>query len=219
MRISTRRECGSVAEREPLVRSPVAPVAPVVVGGGWEISGRRSAAALRITDCTPLAKVLVRAAAKEETAQALGVPFGRARRDGSEGLVVGSGPGEWLLLGPTGSAARLTQRWSGVGGEEFVSLVDITHGGALLRLSGADAALVLSKVCAIDLDDRVTPNGAAFRSAVAKVVTGVVRDDQNGERSYLLHCDRSVGQYLFDALLDAGGEFGIDVDGFRAPGI
>jgi hypothetical protein len=27
--------------------------------------------------------------------------------------------------------------------------------------------------------------------------------------------ERSVGQYLFDALLDAGAEFGIDVDGFR----
>ena len=34
------------------------------------------------------------------------------------------------------------------------------------------------------------------------------------ERSYLLHCERSVGQYLFDALLDAGAEFGVEVDGF-----
>lgn len=208
-----------MAERDPLARSPVTPAAPVVVVEGWEISGRRSAAALRITDCSPLAKVLVRADAEGEAARALGVPFGRARREGSEGLVVGSGPGEWLLLGPTGSAARLTQRWNGVGGEAFVSLVDVTHGGALLRLSGVDVARVLAKVCAIDLDDRVTPNGATFRSAVAQVVTGVVRDDQGAEPSYLLHCDRSVGQYLFDALLDAGGEFGIDVDGFRAPGI
>jgi hypothetical protein len=58
-------------------------------------------------------------------------------------------------------------------------------------------------------------DGTAFRSAVAGVVTEVVRDDRPGpERSYLLACDWSFGQYLFDALLDAGGEFGVQVNGF-----
>jgi len=42
----------------------------------------------------------------------------------------------------------------------------------------------------------------------------VVRDDVDGVRSYLLHCERSSGQYFFDALLDAGQEFGIDIGGF-----
>jgi glycine cleavage system aminomethyltransferase T len=54
---------------------------------------------------------------------------------------------------------------------------------------------------------------------VAKLVTDVIRDDQAGARSYLLHCERSSGQYLFDALLDAGEEFGIDVAGFTFPGL
>jgi hypothetical protein len=31
----------------------------------------------------------------------------------------------------------------------------------------------------------------------------------------LLHCERSSGQFLFDALLDAGAEFGIDIQGFQ----
>ena len=56
--------------------------------------------------------------------------------------------------------------------------------------------------------------GAAFRSSVAKLVTDVVRDDEGGVRSYLLHCERFSGQYLFDALLDAGNEFGIEIGGF-----
>ena len=38
-------------------------------------------------------------------------------------------------------------------------------------------------------------------------------------RSYLLHCERSSGQYLADSLLDAGAEFGIGVDRFMPPGI
>ncbi len=46
----------------------------------------------------------------------------------------------------------------------------------------------------------------------------VVRDDLTGIPSYLLHCERSSGQYLFDALIEAGSEHGIDVDGLREPG-
>ena len=60
------------------------------------------------------------------------------------------------------------------------------------------------------------PDGAALRTAVAAVATDVIRDDLDGTRSYLLHCERSVGQYLFDAVLRAGAEFGIEVDGFRS---
>ncbi len=49
---------------------------------------------------------------------------------------------------------------------------------------------------------------------MAKVVTDVVRDDFDGTRSYLLHCERSSGQYLFDVLVDAGAEFGLEIAGF-----
>jgi len=40
-----------------------------------------------------------------------------------------------------------------------------------------------------------------------------VRDDFDGTRSYLLHCERSSGQYLFDVLVDAGVEFGLEIAG------
>ena len=96
----------------------------------------------------------------------------------------------------------------------FVSVIDLTHGRALLRLTGADAAAVLSKVCGVDLADHVTPNLTAFRSIMAKVVTDVVRDDLDATPSYLLHCERASGQYLFDVLVDAGTGYGLDVTGF-----
>jgi heterotetrameric sarcosine oxidase gamma subunit len=105
-----------------------------------------------------------------------------------------------------------------VKGERLVSVFDATHARALVRITGARTPDLLAKVCAIDLADEVTPNGAAFRSSVAKLETDVVRDDSGGSRSYLLHCERSSGQYLFDALIDAGHEFGIEVDGFVDPG-
>jgi heterotetrameric sarcosine oxidase gamma subunit len=102
--------------------------------------------------------------------------------------------------------------------ERLVSIFDVTHARALVRVTGPRTPDLLAKVCAIDFADGVTPNGAAFRSSVAKLVTDVVRDDRDGEISYLLHCELSSGQYLFDALIDAGDEFGIGVDGFVDPG-
>jgi heterotetrameric sarcosine oxidase gamma subunit len=181
---------------------------------GWEVSVHRSTADLRITDCTLLAKVLVRASEDGAMAHALGVRFGRVARDEHGILVVGSGPGEWLLLAPPGTASEVAERVEATQDGELVSVVDLTHARALMRIGGDRTPDLLSKVCGIDLSDDVTPDGAVFRSSVAKLVTDVVRDDRNGVRSCLLHCDRSYGQYLFDALLDAGAEFGIEVEGF-----
>ena len=206
-----------MVERAPVARSPIAPVPPTTVEHGWEVSARRSAAELKITDFTPLAKNLVLAPADGELARILGVPFGRAARDAHGTLVVGSGPGEWLLLSTPGTSAAVRERIEQIQDEGLVSVFDATHGWALVRITGTRTPDLLAKVCAIDFSEAVTPNGAAFRSSVAKLVTDVVRDDLHGERSYLLHCERSSGQYLFDALIDAGDEFEIGVDGFADP--
>jgi sarcosine oxidase, subunit gamma len=212
------------AYAEPLARSPIAVAPPEVVVSGWLVSGRASRATLTITDCAPLTKVAVRASYGGGPVQALGVTFGRiARQDwsGVSVLLVGSGPGEWLALGPPGTAARLVE---GLGEaleqaaadlEGLVTVVDVTHGRAMVRITGVEAASLLAKECAIDLGAR--GDGTAFRTGVAGVATDVVRDDRAGTPSYLLHCERSSGQYLYDALLDAGAEFGIEADGFGDP--
>jgi sarcosine oxidase gamma subunit len=102
-----------------------------------------------------------------------------------------------------------------------VTWVDLTHGRALIRLTGSPGPRLLAKLCGIDLGDDITPDGAAFRTSIAALATDVIRDDllsaDGRTRSYLLHCERSSGQYLFDAMLRAGAEFGIEIDGFRMP--
>jgi len=218
--MSTRTVGGCVSE--PLARSPIRPPEPLTVLAGWEVSGRRATGALTLTDCTPLTKVQLKAPITGQVAAELGVPFGRAGRNAAGVLVVGSGPGEWLLIGLPGQAAEiaawladLTSRVSG----DYVSSTDLTHGRALIRLTGPRARDVLSALCGIDLSDAVTPDGAAFRSSVAALAADVIRDDVAGVRSYLLHCERSSGQYLFDALLAAGRDLGIEIDGFLTPGI
>lgn len=204
----------AAGQAAPVARSPIRSALPVVVSDGWEVSARRSTAALRLTDVTPLAKVLVLAG--PDAGEALGVPCGRAARDGDGALVVGVAPGEWLLVAAPGAAARVAALVRAATGAQdaMVSVLDVTHGRALVRLTGERSAALLAKVCAIDLGDRTTPDGAALRTSVARVVTEVVREDVNRSRSYLLGCDRALGAYLFDALRDAGAEFGVDIDGF-----
>lgn len=206
-------------DRPALARSPVAPSGPTRMMAGWVVTTGRSLAALTLSDRSPLATVVVRAGGGSTTARALGVLPGRAARLDDGTLAAGCGPGEWTVLGDPGTGPALAERWgTGVDGPDrdagLTTAVDLSSARALMRLTGATADQLLAKVCAIDLDDRVTPDGSAFRSSVAKVVTDVIRDDQAGTRSYLLHCDRSYGQYLFDALLDAGAEFGVEVDGY-----
>nr|WP_240968790.1 hypothetical protein [Streptomyces sp. HNM0575] len=172
-------------------------------------------------------------------AEALGTRFGRAGREiGDDALVVGSGPGEWLVIAPREELPKFTA-WleqRGEAGPGPVSVVDVSHGRAMMRLTGRTAADVLAKLCAVDLSDVVVPDGGAFRSSVARVATDVVRDDSGGpgagdsgagdpgagdpgtgdpgagdRPSYVLHCERSSGQYLWDAVVDAGREHGVTV--------
>src|SRR5260370_15553402 len=95
---STRPEDGCVSE--PLARSPIPARRPVTVTAGWEVSAVRAAGDLTLTDCTPLAKVLVRAPATGRVAAELAVPFGRAARDPAGVLVAGAGAGGGLPLPP-----------------------------------------------------------------------------------------------------------------------
>ena len=125
------------------------------------------------------------------------------------------GPSEWLAMATLDRRASMWGhlRTLAADADELVSLIDVTHGRVVLRLTGARAAITLSKICGIDLRDDVTPDGAALRTSVAALVTDIVRNDVDGQRSYLLGCEWSSGQYLWDAVLEAGAEFGIDVDG------
>lgn len=216
---------------EPVAHSPIAPVQPAEVRAGWLVSASSNDAtgnpvaagatpeqpqgSLTLADVSPVAKVLVRATPDGPVHAALDVRFGRTARDGSGALVIGSGPGEWLLVGAAGEQEKLLERTTAAvaGAGELVSVVDLTHGRAMLRLTGAHARDLLAKVCAIDLSDDATPDGAALRTSVAKLVTDVVRDDRDGAPSYLLHCERSSGGYLCEALADAGAEFGVERSG------
>lgn len=201
-----------MADPAPLARSPIAAPSPTGTAAGWEISLRRSSEALTLADWTPMAKVLVHAPPDGPLSRVLGVPFGTARRTGGGALVARVQPAQWLICAPPSGAPGLVEEWTAAAGDEFATVVDVTSGRALLRLTGDEAPAVLAKLCALDLG--AAPGGSAYRSPVAHTPVEIIRDDIDGRPSFLLACDRSLGQYLFDGLLDAGAEFAIDVTRF-----
>lgn len=223
MRSTTPKGPGSVPEAaitfagEPLVaRSsvPVPPDAPVVVRAGWEVSGMRATAPLRLADLTPIGKVLVHAARSSTFGASMSCIYGRSTRNADGHLVVGSGPEEWTVYTPIGGASPVADALLARAGDEFVTVIDLTHFSTVLRLTGERAPELLARLCAIDLSDEVTPNGAVFRSSVARVAATVVRDDLEGERSYLVQVDRSFGEFLADSLMTAGHGLDIAHDGY-----
>lgn len=159
-----------------------------------------------------MAKVLVHAPPNGAVAERLGVSFGRSRRNADGTLILRVRPAQWLIFADAGDAAALTREWEGAAAEtdEFVSVLDVTPGRAVVRLTGDTAPALLAKVCALDLDS--APDGSALRSSVAKVNAEIVRaDEPGGRRSYLIACERSYGSYLIDALADAGAEFSLEL--------
>ncbi len=198
----------------PVARSPLTLVGETVVVDGWEYAARAATGPVVIADRSTLAKVQVRAAPTAEVIEALGTRFGRTAWRGDR-LVVGSGPDEWMVLGVPGTAAEIIEQVRstvGAADPRQVDVVDLTHGRALVRVSGPGTMSLMQRVTAVDLDDRLVPNGSALRSSLAKVVTDIVRDDENGSPSFLLHCERSSGRYLQESLLAAGLDLGAVAD-------
>ena len=114
-----------------------------------------------------------------------------------------------MLLGDDDAVKR---RVDGIPLDGHVSIVDWTHGRAQFRVTGDFATSVLEKVCGLDWSNDMMPNGAVTSGSVAKVTCDLIRSDVDDTPSYLVLCDRSFGQYLFDALIDAGNEFELSVD-------
>lgn len=202
-----------------IARSPITAGGPVGTVAGWEVSTAPTAGVLDLSDLSPFAKVLVKGDSSSRAASVLACAFGRSRRTADGALVAGTGPDEWLVLAAAGERPSLldeVQELAGAAAGELVTVVDVTHGGFLLRLAGADSHRLLEKICAIDLSEGTTPDGAVFRSSVARVVCDVIREDAAGIRCYLLHGDRTAGRYLWEAVLDAGAEFSIGAAGYVA---
>ena len=78
---------------------------------------------------------------------------------------------------------------------------------AWFLLTGAEAAALFAKLCAVDLRPAKFAHLSVAQTSVARLSAIVIRDDQGGTPAYHLLADSASAEYLWDVLLDAMAEF------------
>jgi 4-methylaminobutanoate oxidase (formaldehyde-forming) len=95
-------------------------------------------------------------------------------------------------------------------------LVDITSSNAVLALMGPNARKVLEKVTRDDVTSAGFPFGQARQLTVAGAPVLALRVTYVGELGWELHIPIASAAVVYEALMAAGGEFGIVNAGYRA---
>ena len=189
--------------KEPVSVSEIMMHSPIDVGPLIATDGN-----VTLADAYNTTKIQVRADQTTAAAAILAVPFGSSARNTDGALVCGTRPDEWTIYGNSDQAHAIV---ASVPTEGFVTVIDITHGRAMLRISGSNSALALSKLSNLDLSNELTPDGAVFSGSLGGVSCDWVRNDQGGAPSFLISCERSFGRFLFVAVADACAEFGLKI--------
>ncbi len=130
------------------------------------------------------------------------------------GLALRQAAAEVMILGDLsgegGWPERLKQSWwaEPVPPEKprgFPMPRDETH--AWLAVTGAHAAAMFAKLCAVDLRAPAFPQGRVAQTSIARLNGVVVRDDRGQDPFFHLLADCAAAEYLWDCLLDAMAEF------------
>jgi 4-methylaminobutanoate oxidase (formaldehyde-forming) len=98
---------------------------------------------------------------------------------------------------------------------DLITVTDVTHGNAELWLIGPSSAELLSRLCGLDFHDSQFPNGAAKQSSLAKTTQLIIRRDLNDVPAYALIGGRSLAAYLWQTIMEAGQDLGIQPIGLE----
>ena len=119
------------------------------------------------------------------------------------------GPDEWLVVTPDRRLARIERTLRDALEGQHAALTDVSHGRAVLVLSGPDARAVLAKGCSVDLHPRVFGPGRCAQSRLAKCQALIHQTTDAPE--FEIHVQRSFAEYAWTWLEDAGQEFGVRI--------
>src|SRR5699024_3332276 len=144
---------------EPIARGPVGLGAATTMIDDWEVSAQPSSGALTLQDQSALAKLEVRSKANGAVGKQLETNLGRVHQRDQGSRVDAAGRGQWHICADDGTQAsvlaELQERTEA--SEELATVVYLTHGRALFRLSGTETPELLSKICALEFADDVIP--------------------------------------------------------------
>lgn len=98
-----------------------------------------------------------------------------------------------------------------------VAIVNVTSAWCGVNIAGPNSRAVLQKICTdTDLSAEAFPYMSVREGAVAGMPARIIRVGFVGELGYEIHVAQHSGEALWDALMEAGGEFGLGAFGIEA---
>jgi glycine cleavage system aminomethyltransferase T len=88
-------------------------------------------------------------------------------------------------------------------------LTELTSGRTIVAVAGPRSLDLLRAATQVDLRERVMPDRRCVQTSVARVPATIVRFDRWGVPAYEILVPRDYGEYVWEALLDAGGPAGV----------
>ena len=108
------------------------------------------------------------------------------------------------------------QWWLQSGWGEGVHLTDLTDTYSAFNLAGPQSRAVLEKLTDRNLTNKAFPYMRVRSAKVADVPCRLLRLGFTGELSYEIHCPSGYALHVWEAVMDAGREFGIAAFGVEA---
>ncbi len=122
---------------------------------------------------------------------------------------------EIMVLASSGQAAPLSEALVETPGR-CAHAVDLTSALAGIRITGPCSRLLLAGVTEFDLAPETFPDMSCAQTRTAEIHCILLRQDSGELPSYELYFGREYGEYMWDALLEAGEEYGALPVGFEA---
>jgi sarcosine oxidase subunit alpha len=113
-------------------------------------------------------------------------------------------------------AAQLDHYAASAVGESPVYVSDVTPIYAALLLAGTWSTAVIGKLADLDLSGESLPNLACAQTGIHHVHALVARQDLPSVRAYLIFTGRESAEWLWETVMHAGHEFGMQPFGSQA---
>ena len=133
--------------------------------------------------------------------------IGRLDINGDQHMVAMLATDHMLVLTPPNQSAAIANSLDQQLGEE--ATVDMTSALAGMSLLGPQSQEVLSRLTDTDLSTSAFPDQSCTQTSLAQIHATILRADHAGHQWYDLYVSRDLGQYAWDAILQAGGKLGI----------
>ena len=136
-----------------------------------------------------------------------------------DGVTARLGESEWYMTTTTSGAGAMfetMQWWMQSGWGEGVHLTDLTEVYSAFNLAGPQSRAALQKLTTLSLSSETFPYMHVRLAEVAGVPCRIMRIGFTGELSYEIHVPSAQALHLWEALMEAGQEFGIMPFGVEA---